>query len=47
MGKGKGKNEFTKKNYEDFCQKYEVKEWPIAEDYPLELWRIQGRDVDY
>lgn len=46
-GQTKGRNEFGKKSYEDFCDRYETKVWPVVEDYPLELLKEQvGVDYD-
>ena len=41
---GKTKNEFTKKDWEDFKEKYEEKAWPIVNNYPLELYNKRNQE---
>ncbi len=45
-GQSKGRNEFGKQSYCDFCDKYEGKAWPSIDDYPLELMK-EPAEVDY
>ena len=35
---GKTKNEFTKKDYEFFKEKYDEQTWPKVMNYPFKNW---------